>query len=287
MAVTIRPAVASDASPCARIMYDAFAGIAENHRFPPDFPSEEAAAQLIEAFIAHPSIYGVVAERNGVVVGSNFLSEGDPIRGVGPITVGPAAQGSGIGRRLMNAVLQRAKDAVGVRLVQDSFNMRSVALYASLGFEVKEPLLLMRGKPKSALEPGFAVRPLAHDDIEACASLCARVHGFARSSELGDALEMFSPFVVTRDGRVTGYLSAATFWQANHGVAETVEDMRALISGAAAASSEPVAFLLPARQAGLFRWCLSEGIRAVKPMTLMALGDYSEPKGSHFPSVFY
>ncbi len=99
MAVTVRPAVASDASPCARILYDAFAGIAENHGFPPDFPSEGAAAQLIEAFIAHPSIYGIVAERNGTVIGSNFLSEGDPIRGVGPITVDPAAQGRGSGTR--------------------------------------------------------------------------------------------------------------------------------------------------------------------------------------------
>jgi hypothetical protein len=63
--------------------------------------------------------------------------------------------------------------------------------------------------------------------------------------------------------------------------------MEALIAGAAVASSEPVSLLLPTRQANLFRWCLSEGLRVIKPMTLMALGDYSEPKGSHFPSVFY
>jgi hypothetical protein len=93
--------------------------------------------------------------------------------------------------------------------------------------------------------------------------------------------------VVEREGRLTGYLSAATFWIANHGVAETEENMKALILGAAARSSEPVSFLFPTRQAGLFRWCLSEGMKAVKPMVLMARGQYQEPKGSYFPSVFY
>jgi hypothetical protein len=39
----------------------------------------------------------VVAEIDGRVVGSNFLDERGPVRGVGPITVDPAAQGRGSG----------------------------------------------------------------------------------------------------------------------------------------------------------------------------------------------
>ena len=62
--------------------------------------------------------------------------------------------------------------------------------------------------------------------------------------------------------------------------------MQALIAGAAAASNEPVSFLLPVRPASLFRWCFSEGLRVVKPMTLV-MGRYHEPRGSWFPSVFY
>jgi hypothetical protein len=72
----------------------------------------------------------------------------------------------------------------------------------------------------------------------------------------------------------------------NHGVAETEADMRALIAGAAA-SAGPVSLLLPVRQASLSRWCLGEGMRVVKPMTLMAMGAYQEPRGCWFPSVFY
>ena len=134
---------------------------------------------------------------------------------------------------------------------------------------------------------GSAVRPLAADDIGACARLCAAVHDVERTAELRDALQAFTPFAVERGGRTTGYLTAPSFWLANHGVAETLGDMQALIAGAAAASTEPVSFLLPVRQASLFRWCLAEGMRVVKPMTLMAMGGYREPRGVWFPSVFY
>jgi GNAT superfamily N-acetyltransferase len=268
-------------------MYEAFGGIADQHAFPRDFPSVEVATQLAGAFIAEPSVFGVVAEKDGKVVGSNFLSEGDPIRGVGPITVDPSVQGSGAGRRLMQAVIERGREAAGVRLVQDAFNTRSYSLYASLGFDVKEPLLLMRGTPRGEPNSSATVRLMAEHDVTACATLCTAVHGYERSHELRDALRLFSPFVVERDGRITGYLTAATFWLMNHGVAETEQDMQSLILGAGAMSSEPLSFLLPTPQASFFRWCLSEGLRAVKPMTLMAMGSYQEPEGCYFPSVLY
>ena len=98
MSIGIRPAVAGDAEACGRIMHAAFKGIADAHGFPPDFPSAEAGTQLAAALIASPAAFGVVAEEDGRVVGSNFLAEGDPIRAVGPITVDPASQGGGVGR---------------------------------------------------------------------------------------------------------------------------------------------------------------------------------------------
>ena len=61
-----------------------------------------------------------------------------------------ALQGGGVGRRLMEAVLERANGAAGIRLLQDAFNMRSLALYASLGFEVREPVLVMTGRPTAS-----------------------------------------------------------------------------------------------------------------------------------------
>jgi len=287
MDVEIRSATPADVGACGRIIYEAFKAIAEQHRFPPDFPTVDAATQLAGLFIDHPAIFGVVAERHGEVVGSNFLDERDPIRGLGPITVDPRAQARGIGRQLMQAVLERGRAAPGIRLLQDAFNTRSIALYGSLGFDVREPILLMGGTPRSMPSSDTEVRPFRSDDLEACAALCMKVHGFGRVNELTDASKLFSPVVAVRGGRVTAYASTATFWPLNHGVAETEADMRALLLGAAALTSEPLAFLLPVRQADFFRWCLGEGLRVIKPMTLMALGEYREPAGCWYSSVLY
>jgi hypothetical protein len=45
--------------------------------------------------------------------------------------------------------------------------------------------------------------------------------------------------------------------------------------------------LQPSPQADLFRLCLSQGLRMIKPMTLMAMREYHEPKGAWYPSVGY
>lgn len=285
--MNVREAVAADGEACGRIMHTAFRGIAEAHGFPPDIPTDEMGSGLAAALIASPTVYAYVAEQDGRVVGSNFVFEGDPIRSVGPLTVEPALQGGRIGRALMQTMVERTRGALGVRFCADAFNPGSVPMYAALGFEVKEPLLLLRGTCRNPPASGYIVRPFVADDFDACGLVCTRVHGVQRTSELRDAAKAFKPYVVERDGRITGYLTAATFWQLNHGAAETEADLCALIAGASAASGEPVAFLLPIRQASLFRWCLAEGLRIVKPMLLMGTGFYQEPAGAWFPSVFY
>jgi predicted N-acetyltransferase YhbS len=287
MTITIRPIANTDTEACGRIIYEAFKRFHDRHQFPRDFQTLEDAVQLTGLFVNHPAIFGVVAEIDGRIVGSNFLDERNLIRGVGPITVAPDVQERGVGRRLMEAVIERERETAGIRLMQDAFNMLSLSLYASLGFEVKEPLALIEGRPKSKAPAGVEVRLLRSDDLAECASLCMRVHGFDRVNELRDALEFFSPVVALREGRITAYASAPFYWKLNHGVAETEEAMRALIVGAGAMNTEPLAMLVPVRQASFFRWCLREGLRGLKPMTLMAMGMYQEPNGCYFPSVLY
>jgi predicted N-acetyltransferase YhbS len=220
---------------------------------------------------------------DGRIVGSNFLDERGPVRGVGPITVDPAAQGGGVGRRLMEAVLERGAGAAGIRLLQDSFNTRSLALYASLGFDVAEPVALIGGRARGASVPGVELRPLREADLAECERLHRRVHGFERTAELRDALAALTPIVAVRDGRIVAYATTLTFFPAAHAVAESERDMLALIAGAGA----PASFLLPARQGELLRACLDAGLRVVKPMTYMTLGEYREPAGAWIPSVLY
>ena len=125
----LRQGKQEDAKRCGEICYDAFKTIAEQHNFPPDFPSPELAAGFLSEFLAHPKIYGVVAELGGKIVGSNFVDERSVIAGIGPITVDPAVQNRSVGRELMQHVLTRVAQRrfPGVRLVQAAYHCRSLS----------------------------------------------------------------------------------------------------------------------------------------------------------------
>src|SRR5437899_11039277 len=160
MALTLRRAIPADAAACGVVDYEAFKTIAEQHGFPPDFPSPEMATGVCAMLLAHPGIYGVVAELDGQIVGSNFLDERSAIAGIGPISVSPRVQNGTIGRQLMEAVLERAaeKDFPGVRLVQSAYHNRSLRLYTKLGFPTREPLYAMHGTPIGGALLGYTVR---------------------------------------------------------------------------------------------------------------------------------
>jgi predicted N-acetyltransferase YhbS len=291
--VRTRPIEPADVDAAARIAFAAFAEIADRHGFPRDFPTVESALELVTAFVEHPSIWGIVAEVDGTVVGSNFLDERSVVRGVGPITVDPAAQSAGVGRLLMEAVLDRAAAgrAIGVRLLQDSFNTASVALYASLGFDVVEPVVLLAGTPTGIVTDGgdLVVSPLVEDDLAECERLCVSVHGFARTNELRDALSAsgLTPFVARRDGRVVAYATTLSDFGSAHAVGETDVDLFALVVGAVVPEGPPASFLLPLHQHALVRRCLAAGLRIVKPMTFMVNGPYRRPSGAWIPSVLH
>lgn len=288
MSIQIRPMKLEDVEMCGRICYEAFKDIAEKHNFRRDFPSVEAGIEITRTFFESPDGFSVVAERDGEVIGSNHLWEYDAIRAVGPITIDPDAQAKGVGRMLMEAVLERGKGSAGIRLVQDSFNTASLSLYASLGFDVREPLALIEGELKGNLPPGVIVRAIQEEDYEACADLCRKTHGFDRVNELKNTPPFLTSFVALRDGRLTAYASAPHFWPLNHAVAATEDDMRLLLLGASLLSpGQPISFLFPTRQANLFRWCLKQGLRVIKPMTLMTIGEYHEPRTCYLPSVGY
>jgi len=286
MNVAIRRAQPSDIDVCARINYEAFKDISDRHQVPTDFPTLEFSTEIIGLLIESPLFFDIVAESEGAVVGCGFMDKRNPIRGIGPVSVDRTFQGRGTGREIMKALLERGRDALGIRLVQESFNMASLSLYASLGFEVKEPFVLMEGKFRSQPQYGFEVRPMTSEDVAECAALCEKLCGCDRTSEIEDALNYYSPFVACKQGRIVAYTCAVS--ALGHSVAQTEAEMQALLLGAAAYSpGELLAFHLPLRYASLFRWCLKEGLRALKPMAVMAVGEYQSPEGCWFPSFVY
>ncbi len=165
-------------------------------------------------------------------MGSNCLDERAVIRGIGPISIDPAAQNLGVGRKLMQALMDRANDrgAAGIRLVQAAFHNRSLSLYASMGFDVREPLSCMQGRTLARSVPGCTVRPAKVDDADACNGLSRRIHGFDRGVELAQAIEDGTAYIVERGGRITGYTTHLAFF--GHSTAETNVDLQSLIASA-------------------------------------------------------
>jgi GNAT superfamily N-acetyltransferase len=281
----IRRAQLPDIDPCGLICYDAFTTLNKRHNFPPDFPSPDAAKQVISMMFSHPGFFCVVAEQDGRIVGSNCMDERSAIAGIGPITIAPSVQNGGVGRQLMMAVMDRAAERrfPGVRLVQAAFHNRSMSLYAKLGFDIREPLVVVQGRPIHQIPHGYSVCSAAAGDLDACNALCRRVHGHDRSGEMSDAIAHGVARVAKRDGRITACATTVGFF--GHAVAENTSDLQALLGGVDEFAGP--GFLLPSRNTELLRWCLKHGLRVVEPMTLMTVGLYNEPAGAFLPSILY
>ena len=281
--VIVRAALPEDSPVCGEICYRAFSAINAAHNFPCDFPGPEAASGLLSKMFSSPDFYSVVAESGGRIIGSNALDQRSIIAGVGPITIDPGAQNLGAGRKLMQAVMDRANQchAAGIRLVQAAFHNRSLSLYLSLGFDVCEPLSCVQGRILDRNVPGCVVRPAQSADLGACNALSRQVHGFDRGTELAQAVQQGTAVVVERAGRITGYATALAFF--DHATAETNLDMQALIASAESFGGPGI--LVPSRNSALLRWCLANGLRVVQPMTLMSTGLFNQPAGAWLPSV--
>jgi predicted N-acetyltransferase YhbS len=281
--LTIRSATEQDAEECGRIFYDAFESIATRHNLPTEPPSREFTHFKASEMLGHDGFAGVVAERDGRVLGSAFIDERAVIAGIGPVTVDPSVQDEGIGRALMKAALDRVRERAGVRLVQTAYHYRSLALYAKLGFAVREPLSVVQGAPPAMSIPGRGVRPAVEDDVARCDELCTRIHGHDRSWELGDGISAGTARVVEGPDGVCGY--ATGFGYGWHAAATTNEDLIALLTSAEMFMG--LGILVPSRNAELLRWCLGHGMRIVQQSTLMTIGLYNEPAGAYLPSILF
>lgn len=294
----LRPGSIDDANEVGKIIYEAFSEIADKHGFPREFPTVDIGINVATLFLSNPGFYSIIAEDTGrttnKIVGSNFLDERSAlVAGVGPITIDPKSQNKGVGRRLMVNVMERArsKNYPAIRLLQASYHNRSLALYTTLGFDVREPISTMQGKPIQAVIPGRTVRVANESDLESCNAVCRAVHGHDRNGELKDSIKQGIAKVVIHDDKITGYTSGLTYF--NHSVGFTNDDIKALIASEATTTTTTTdsyggpGILVPTRNAELFRWCLENNLRLVHQLTLMTVGMYNEPAGSYMPSILY
>jgi predicted N-acetyltransferase YhbS len=284
MAVKIAPATPEHVPEMGRICYEAFKDISSRHNFPPDFDNVALARMIEGLLVQREDCYSVVIQADGQTAGSNHLLMADEVAAVGPVTVDVNLQGNGIGRSLMEHVIDHAHRSgmESVRLMQDSYNLASLSLYGSLGFDVKDAVALMQ--PTAAPADESSVRPITEDDLSEIGELSTRIYRASRQNEVVALLQgPFPALLRERGGRVTGYFVLGVI---GHGVAETEEDALVLVQQAARGAPPDVARVFcPLSQGSLYRGFLAAGFRAIKVMNLMAMGTYQPPEGVWMPSV--
>lgn len=286
MAIELIPAQPAHFADLARICHCAFDTLHQRHAVHRDVPSEEVGGLIIGGVLHRPDYAGVVAVDDGRILGSNFLLLADDVCGVGPITVDPAVQSRGVGRRLMQWVIDEAHRRRGprpqVRLFQEAINTTSLSLYTRLGFRWRDSGALMTPRPADADDA--SVRPMTAADLPHVQRLSTRHYGSSRAADAARLLAMQLPaFVREREGQVVGYQIATLF---GHGAAQTNDDLLALAAQTARRVPAPMSVVIvPMSQQALFSAALACGFRVAKVLNYMSLDAFHPAPGPSFPSI--
>jgi ribosomal protein S18 acetylase RimI-like enzyme len=149
---------------------------------------------------------GFVAEENGAVIGTGLCwKQGERHGTLGAIIVSPQHQGKGIGRQLMNLVLQD----LGDRCTLLNATIAGQALYQSLGFRPVGTIHQHQGTllaaPPVALAGGERIRPVTADDTAQLIVLSNRATGMARDEVLHQLAGMAQGAALERRGELIAF----------------------------------------------------------------------------------
>lgn len=109
MSLELVPASADAIPRLSVICHEAFSALHDRFGSERDIPSPEVGEMIIGQTVQRPDYAGVMAVLDGEIVGSNFVCFADEVASVGPITVDPKVQAKGIGRALMQWVIDEAR----------------------------------------------------------------------------------------------------------------------------------------------------------------------------------
>jgi len=275
-----------------KLVYEAFKDVALKHGFEPIYDSPEFATILVRRISQLEGFTSFVAIEGGQPLAVNFVDQRGDVAGIGPVAVGVEHQGKGLGRMVMEAALEHAEGCgfQSVRLLQAAYNTVSYSLYCRLGFDAKEQIASLRGRPPADEAAVSMVRECTSHDLDALDDLSLEVLGFRRRGEIEMAMPRRPPLLVERDGRPVGY--ACRFFTPSStflgpAAARDEEALKDLIIGAARLVPGSLRFVLPASCPSLLRWAFRSGFSLLELDTLMARGTYEAPTGAYMPSVWY
>lgn len=230
---------------------------------------------------------GLVAEARGRLIGTIMAWRfGETMATIGMVIVSSAAQGQGIGRKLMEAMIEQ----LGDRTIVLNATEEGLPLYLKLGFVETGRIYQHQGPapdvPLSELQPGERVRPKGKAD-GALGELYGEASGMDRRV-LFDALAADSRTVVlSRDQHPVGFAMLRRFgrgWSIAPVVAPDPAGAKALILHWLAVKQDRFCRIDITAESGLGDWLEELGLPRVGSVRTMARGPAPVP--APFPAVF-
>lgn len=219
---------------------------------------------------------GFVAQENGTVIGTGLCWKfGNAHASLGMIIVSPERQGKGIGRELMNLLLEE----LGDRCILLTATPVGQPLYEKLGFvptgTVDQHQGTMQQTSPLALAAGECIRPVAAGDLQALAALAMRALGMSREEMMAQLLNVAEGVLIEKDGEALGFSMMRRFGRGHvigPLVAPDTERAKALIAHWAATYAGSFVRVDVAGESGLSTWVESLGLALVGPSVRMARG---------------
>lgn len=224
---------------------------------------------------------GFVAERDGTVIGTALCwSHGNHFASLGMIIVSPEAQGKGIGRELMERIL----DEIGERNTLLFATPSGQPLYERLGFKAIGQVHQHQGtvvQPEVvAPPPGERIRPLGMNDHAKLVELATGGAGMPRATVLNELLQVAEGVVIDSYGELTGFALMRRF---GHGyaigpvVAPDAERAKAMISYWVGARVDSFVRIDVHDSSELSLWLNKIGLVKVDTVVAMVRGEQPQP----------
>jgi GNAT superfamily N-acetyltransferase len=287
--LAIRPAEPRDVERAGDVNFVAFYHAALVHGMPSVVSTPAESQRYIRHLLEFDPLGGVVAEEDGTVVGIGWVHPRGPVATIGPLAVDPRAQGRGIGRQLLERLIESAgKGVPQIRLVQESYNALSLGLYLRTGFRVVAPLLelqLAAATPVAAPRPqvGIAVRAGTAEDKARLAARDARAFGAPRPQSVELYLRRGQVLVAEEGTALAGYVMGmgldanAFLGSASADDPDVLLLLLASLAGELAGRGHAVRTLVPAVDRRLVDGLLGFGFRVFRACHYMVRGGGTAP----------
>ena len=288
--VTLRPIEERDVERAGDVNFVAFYTEALAHGQRPNVGTPGESRRYIRHLHGFDPLGGVLAEENGEIVGVGWLHPRGPVATIGPLAVDPRRQGRGIGRLLLERLIEVAGRGVPqIRLVQESHSTVSLGLYLRAGFRVVSPLLDLELQAGTSLSPpvlprGVILRPAGSaDDRSRIVQRDTRAFGAQRPQSVDLYLQSGRVLVAMRADSLVGYALGIGFHGMAHLGSASAEDadlllgLLATLAGEFSAEGHVVRILVPASDRRLVDGLLGFGFRVFRACHYMVRGGGTAP----------